>query len=296
VSALAAARSLLFTPAGDARKADKALAGAADLVVLDLEDAIAPSRKDEARRWLAGYLAASPPRTHLAVWIRINAPDTPWGAADLAAVAALPVAGLVLPKASLQALDAIATVPPPGQAPPDKAPPGKALPVIALIETARGLREAYQVAAHDQVAALLLGGADLGAELGWIPRPDGLELLHARSSLVVDSAAAGIRPPFDVVRIDYRDTGGLIAEAAQARSLGFGGKACIHPDQVGPVNEAFSPSREELEAARGIVAAFETAARQGHGVAVAGGQMIDQPVVGRARALLASAEPVLDCS
>jgi citrate lyase beta subunit len=293
VSALTAARSLLFTPAGDARKADKALAGAADLVVLDLEDAIAPGRKDEARRWLTGYLADGPPRsprashtprTPRAVWVRINAPDTPWGAADLAALVGLPVAGLVLPKASVQALDALA------------ARPAPASPVIALIETAGGLREAYQVACHDQVAALMLGGADLGAELGWIPRPDGLELLHARSSLVVDSAAAGIRPPFDVVRIDYRDAAGLVAEATQARSLGFGGKACIHPDQVGPVNEVFSPSPEELEEAREIVAAFEAATRQRQGVAVSRGRMIDQPVVSRARALLASAEPVVTYS
>jgi citrate lyase beta subunit len=281
---LAAARSLLFTPAGDARKADKALAGAADLVVLDLEDAIAPGRKDEVRDWLVGYLTGGPSR---APWVRINAPGTPWGAADLAAIAGLPVAGLVLPKASARALDAIASAHP-GLL-------GKALPVIALIETARGVREAYQVARHGQVAALMLGGADLGAELNWIHRPDGLELLHARSSLVVDSAAAGIRPPFDVVRIDYRDTGGLIAEALQARSLGFGGKACIHPDQVGPVHEVFSPSPEEVDSAREIVAAFDAAIRQGQGVAVARGQMIDQPVVTRARALLAAAEPVMNC-
>lgn len=284
MSALAGARSLLFTPAGDARKADKALAGAADLVVLDLEDAIPPGRKDEARHWLAGYLADGPPRAHVAAWVRINAPDTPWGAADLTAITDLPVAGLMLPKASAQALDAIATM----------TPPDKALPVIALIETARGLREAYQVASRGHVAALMLGGADLGAELNWIPRPDGLELLHARSSLVLDSAAAGIRPPFDVVRIDYRDAEGLIAEATAAQSLGFGGKACVHPDQVGPVNEVFSPSREELDAAREIVAAFEAARGQGHGVAVAGGRMVDQPVAARARALLASAGSMVE--
>jgi citrate lyase beta subunit len=283
VSALAAARSLLFAPAGSARKADKALAGEADLVVLDLEDAIPPGRKDEARRWLSGYLTGGPPR---APWVRINAPDTPWAAADLAAVTSVPVAGLVLPKASVAALNAItATV-----------RPTTGLPVIALIETARGLREAYQVAGYDQVAALMLGGADLGAELNWTPRPDGLELLHARSSLVVDSAAAGIRPPFDVVRIDYRDAEGVIAEATEARSLGFGGKACVHPDQVGPVNRVFSPSREELDAAREIVAAFEAAGGQGHGVAVAGGRMIDQPVAARARALLTSAGSMVECS
>jgi citrate lyase beta subunit len=268
VSGVTVARSLLFTPAGDARKADKALAGAADLVVLDLEDAISPGRKDEARDWLAGYLTsglARPP------WVRINAPGTRWGAADLAALTGLPVAGLVLPKASVRAMGEVAAA---------------GLPVIALIETARGLREAYQVACHDQVDALLLGGADLGAELGWIPRPDGLELLPARSTVVLDSAAAGIRPPFDVVRIDYRDDAGLRSEAEQARSLGLGGKACVHPDQVGPVNEVFSPSREELEAAREIVAAFEAASQQGQGVAVAGGRMIDLPVARRARALL----------
>ena len=104
--------------------------------------------------------------------------------------------------------------------------------MIAIVETAQGLRLAYETASSPRVAALLLGAADLGAELGWEPRPDGLELLYARSKVVADSAAAGIRGPFDIVHLDTRDDAGLEAAARFARSLGFRGKACIHPAQV----------------------------------------------------------------
>jgi citrate lyase subunit beta/citryl-CoA lyase len=162
--------------------------------------------------------------------------------------------------------------------------------VIAIIETAAGVRAAYETAVAPRVAALLLGAVDLGAELGLEPRADGLEVLYARSQLVVDSAAAGIRPPFDIVHLDVRDDAGLEAECRLARSLGFRGKGCIHPAQIDIVNRVFAPSDAELEWARDVVEAFEREEADGRGVFALDGEMVDLPVVERARRILAEGE------
>ena len=198
----------------------------------------------------------------------MNAPDTHWFEEDLALVRELELEAVILPKATP---DAVAALGPDGP------------PVIAIVETAQGLRQAYETASTRRVAALVLGAFDLGAELGLEPRPDGLEILHARSRVVVDSAAAGIRPPFDVVHLDVRDDSGLEAECAFARSLGFRGKACIHPRQVPIVNRAFAPSDREVAWAQRVVEAFEAS---GEGVLAVNGEMIDLPVVERARRIL----------
>ena len=162
--------------------------------------------------------------------------------------------------------------------------------MIAIVETALGLRLAYETASSPRVAALLLGAADLGAELGWEPRPDGLELLYARSKVVADSAAARIRGPFDVVHLDTRDDEGLEAAALFARSLGFRGKACIHPAQVGVVNRVFLPEPDSVVWAERVVEAAERGEREGHGAVALDGEMIDAPVVDRARRILSEAK------
>jgi citrate lyase beta subunit len=133
---------------------------------------------------------------------------------------------------------------------------------------------------------LVLGAADLGAELGLEPRPDELEILYARSKVVVDSAAAGIRAPIDVVHLDVRDREGLERSARFARSLGFRGKVCIHPDQVAVVNSAFAPDADEVEWAQRVVEAFERGEREGRGAVALEGTMVDLPVVERARRIL----------
>ena len=160
-------------------------------------------------------------------------------------------------------------------------------PVIAIIETAQGLRLAYETACAKRVLALILGAVDLGAELGLEPRADGLEILHARSRVVVDSAAAGIRAPFDIVHLEIEDDAGLEQQASFARSLGFRGKVCIHPQQVPIVNRVFLPNEQEVAWARRVVEAFE-ASREG--VLAVNGEMIDLPVVERARRVLDEAE------
>jgi citrate lyase subunit beta/citryl-CoA lyase len=127
---------------------------------------------------------------------------------------------------------------------------------------------------------------DLALELRTIPRADAQELLFARSSLVVDSAAAGLRPPIDRVWVDVRDASGLAEDCALARTLGFRGKACIHPGQVAVVADAFGPSDAEVARAHAIVAAYDEAVADGRGVVALDGEMIDVPVVERARELL----------
>jgi citrate lyase beta subunit len=163
-------------------------------------------------------------------------------------------------------------------------------PVVAIVETALGLRHAYETARTERVAALVLGAVDLGLELGLEPRADGQEVLYARSRLVLESAAAGLRSPFDLVHVDIRDDEGLEAEARLARSLGFRGKACIHPGQVDIVNRVFSPTTEEVDRARRVVDAYERGLADGRGVVALDGEMIDLPVVERARRVLAETE------
>jgi citrate lyase beta subunit len=162
--------------------------------------------------------------------------------------------------------------------------------VIAIVETAQGLRLAHETASSPRVAALMLGAADLGAELGWEPRPDGLELLYARSKIVADSAAARIRAPFDVVHLDTRDDAGLEAAARFARSLGFRGKACIHPAQIAIVNRVFQPEADSVDWAQRVLEAAERGEREGRGAVALDGEMIDAPIVDRARRILSDAK------
>lgn len=266
-------RSLLFAPGNDARKLEKALESDADAVVADLEDAVPAPEKGRAREIVRDLVAGARPETLLAV--RLNAVGTPFWEDDLRMLFELPPDALVLPKATP---DGVAALGPDGP------------PVIGIAETAQGLRLAYETACSPRTVALLLGAVDLGLELGLEPRADGQEVLFARSKLVVDSAAAGIRGPLDLVHVDLHDDEGLEAECRLARSLGLRGKACIHPAQVAIVNRVFSPSDEETDRARRVVQAYEQGRAEGRGVVSLDGEMIDLPVVERARQVLAASE------
>jgi citrate lyase beta subunit len=268
---LANLRSILFVPGSDERKLARALDSEADAVVADLEDAVAPAQKERARAVVVEQLRA---RRRDGLMVRINGTHTPYFEEDLRAIAGLDLAAVVLPKATP---DAVARC---GSGEP---------PLLAIVETAQGLRQAYELAASPRVAALLLGAADLGAELGLSPLVDSQELLFARSKLVVDAAAAGIRPPFDMVHLDVRDADALAAEAATARALGFGGKACIHPDQVEVVNRVFAPTAAELAWADEAIGAYEAAVAGGQGAVLVAGTLVDRAVVERARRIASRA-------
>ena len=267
---LQTARSFLFAPGSEERKLGRALACGADAVIADLEDAVVPDEKEAARALAVRVLAET--ETASLRLVRVNGVGTAWHDADVAAVAGSALDGLVLPKATAEAVEAVAS--------------RFAGLIVAIVETPVGLREAHEIASRGQVQVLLLGAVDLGLALGLEQRADGQEILHARSSLVVDCAAAGIRAPVDRVWLDVRDGEGLAADCAFARTLGFRGKALIHPDQVATTHDAFAPSASELDRAREIVAAFERAAADGRGVLALDGEMIDLPVVERARQLL----------
>jgi citrate lyase subunit beta/citryl-CoA lyase len=271
VLTIATARSFLFAPGNQPDTLRKALASGADAVIADLEDAVVPGRKAAARDVVAGVLGDAPSGPGPLRLVRVNGAGTAWHDDDVALLSSLALDGVVLPKATPDGAAALAAA---------------GLPVVAIAETAEGVRRAFDTAAVPHVAGLMLGAVDLGLDLGLEQRADGLELLHARSTLVLDSAAAGARPPIDRVWTDARDGEGLERDCLLARSLGMRGKACVHPAQIPVVNDAFSPSPAEIEHARGVVAAFDGAAEGGDGVVALEGEMIDLPVVERARQLL----------
>jgi citrate lyase beta subunit len=264
--------SALFAPGDDSRKLGKAIDAGATLVIADLEDAVAEPAKAAARDVVAAALGQRAPAGGRCA-VRINALDSPFAGDDLAMASSAGADAIVVPKAralSLRALDATALP-----------------PIIAIVETAAGLQESAEIATAPGVWALLLGAVDLGVELRLTPRADGLELLFARSKLVVDSAAAQIAPPIDAVHVDIADGDALQAESELARSLGFGGKACIHPRQVPIVERAFAPTADELDRARRVVDAYERARARGEGVVRVDGTMVDLPVYQRALDIVA---------
>jgi citrate lyase beta subunit len=265
---LAGVRSLLFVPADDERKLAKAFRSAADAVIADLEDGVAPARKELARRQLRSLARIERPPLRM---VRIAAGEP----LDLDAIAALELDAVVVAKANPDVLAALGAVSP---------------PLIALIETARGLRETFDIAAHPQVAALMLGSLDLTAELQLRRRPDGAELLLARSTLVLASAVASLRRPFDGVHPGLADSPEFLAEIELARDVGLGGKACIHPRQVIAINNRFRPSAAECDWARAVVRTYEEARAKQEGVSGLNGTLVDRPVYLRAVRLLEEAE------
>lgn len=256
---LAHATTLLFVPGDRPDRFDRALAAGADVVLCDLEDAVAADAKDAARAHVADAAARG-----ARVAVRVNAVGTAWHDADvsMAVEHGLP---LVLPKADRAAVAALGEV---------------TVEVLALVESARGLLDAAAVAALPQVTRLALGHLDLATDLGVAPDVDEV-LDHARTTLVVASAAAGIVGPVDGVTPQLRDTGRLVADLARAERVGMRGKLCIHPGQVTTAADRFAPSPQELAWASTVVDA------EHGGVAVVDGQMVDAPVLARAHQVLA---------
>jgi citrate lyase beta subunit len=266
--ALSTVRSLLFAPGNEERKLRGALESDADAVIADLEDAVPAGEKDRARAVVRQVLGEGRARGAGAGPLRLLRIAA---AEDVELAAELRVDAVMVPKATAAAVGGLPSAP----------------PAVAIVETPSGLREAHEIASSPAVAALMLGAVDLSVALGLEPYGDGLELLFARSSIVVDSAAAGIQKPFDSPCLDFRDLGVVRHEAERARALGFAGKACIHPAQVEVVNAAFTPSAEQVEWAERTLSALAEAEREGRGAVALAGTMIDEPVAARARGILA---------
>lgn len=280
-----AARSYLYVPADRGDRLARAPERGADALILDLEDAVPPGGKDEARRVLAGWLAGlADPGCEL--WVRIN-PES--AAADIAATAGPLVTGVVVPKAGpgllaetgrlLSARERLL-----GMA------PGR-FRVLPMIETARGLLSLAGIAAAPRVARLGIGEADLAADLGLQPGPGQAELIPLRLQIVVASAAQGIGAPVGPASLDFRDPDALRESTQGLIRLGFRARTAIHPAQIPTINEVFTPGPAEVARARRLVAAFGDSLRGGAGVTTdEDGRMVDVAVVRTAREILARAE------
>jgi citrate lyase beta subunit len=264
-------RSLLFVPGSRPDRIAKALGAGADAVCVDLEDAVAPGAKDEARKSVLAELSAD---DRFAV--RVNPLETEWGREDADALGghACRAAFVMLPKAeSAGQIEILAA------ALGDAGDGG----IVPIIESAAGLREAWAICAAPGVKAVLFGGGDMAADLGvamdWEP------LLFARSQVVAACAAANV-PAIDVPYLDVNDQAGLTSETERAKALGFTAKACIHPVQIGAVNQVFTPSQADLSHAERVIAALDEA---GGGAALLDGKLIEAPIIRRARRLLETA-------
>ncbi|MEM8922246.1 MAG: CoA ester lyase [Actinomycetota bacterium] len=277
-------RSVLYMPAANARALEKAKDIPADALIFDLEDAVAPDAKPEARAQ-AVAAAASGEYGGREVTIRSNGLDTPWGADDLAAAAGSGAAAVVIPKVdSVAYLDRVSAAL-------DAAGAPASMRIWAMIETPTAIFDARAIAAHHRVAVLIMGTNDLAKELRATSGPDRLALLpHLQTALLAAREAGKVI--LDGVYNDVRNPDGFEIEARQGAELGFDGKTLIHPSQVAPTNEVWAPSDDEVAEARAIIDAFAEAEADGRGVVTVNGRMIENLHVDNARRTLAVADAI----
>jgi citrate lyase subunit beta / citryl-CoA lyase len=268
LSIIDAARTLLFVPGDRPDRFEKAVASEADIVVIDLEDSVAPGAKATARAAVAKWIAPEHE-----VMLRINACDTPWFKDDLALVAERGILGVMLPKAEPNSTTAdIAAM----------------TPTIALIESARGVAGMGRLDFNYRgLRRFALGDVDLSLDLGITAGAAVLD--PVRLQMIVASRIYGMAPPIDGVSLDIEDLGAVERDARRARSLGFSGKLAIHPRQVAAILGAFRASAEEIAWAKRLIEVDRDA---GGSAASLNGQMVDKPLVERARRLLASVKDV----
>jgi citrate lyase subunit beta/citryl-CoA lyase len=277
-------RSWMFVPGHRQRMIDKALGLKADAIMLDIEDGVAPDEKDAARQNIGASLGREQPAGSPARYVRINAIGHPRMDADLEAVVRPGLEGLVCPK--VDTVEEIRTVAAllDKKEPKNKIDKGSVKLLIA-IESPRGLLNAPAIAgASPRISGLLFGAEDFGREIGLpaVREGEARDLIYARSALVIAAASAHVQA-VDGVWVDLNDSAGLLGFAKQSRQLGFSGMSCIHPGQIEAINTTFSPTAEEIEYCQSVLRAFEEANARGDGSIALGGQLIDRPIVERAR-------------
>ena len=272
-------RSLLFAPGNRAEVLAKLPRSGPDGVVLDLEDAVPAEAKAEARGVVA-RVAAELRDGHpgLAVHVRVNAVPSEWFADDVASALVAGIAGVVVPK--LESAEQAAVV----ADALDRRGLGD-LAIVAGLETAAGVARAEAVTADARVHAAYFGAEDYVADLGGVRTPEGTEVLYARSRVALAARLTGTIA-IDQVVTDLSDEGRFRADAAVGRSLGYRGKLCIHPAQVAWAHDAFSPSADEQDRARRLLAAYDRAVAAGTAAIAFEGQMVDEPLARQARSLL----------
>jgi citrate lyase subunit beta/citryl-CoA lyase len=280
-------RTALFVPATRPDRVDKALGAGADVVIIDLEDAVAQTLKNDARESARKKVVEHAPRRLI---VRVNALGSGHNLRDLQAIVGVSPSGIMLPK--VESVEHIREIHErllgcerlygflPGS-----------LGVVALIESSRGVQNIFQIMSetinHDRAFLAAFGAADYSLDMEIDVSRDGWELHYPRSRIAVACRAAGREPPIDTpFIIDLKDLDSLKADARRAKQLGFQGKLCIHPNQIGPCNEVFSPTTEEIQYARRVVEAFEKSEAKGVGVLQLDGKFVDYPVVERSRRII----------
>jgi citrate lyase subunit beta/citryl-CoA lyase len=286
-------RSWLYVPGNRSPMVEGAFRHGADAIVLDLEDSVPASEKEQARRLVAGIIESGQTQTRRSqqrrplVWVRINRPGTEESTADLRAAVRIGLDGLRVPKVEtpheIVALDrALVSV--------ELAAgleTGRTR-LVCGIESALGVVHAYEIAsASPRVVGLAFGGADFQADVGATEGPERLETLMARSTLVLASRAAGLNPPVDTVHLAIDDDDALRVSTERGRDLGFFGRSAIHPRQVPIINEVFTPDDADVVHATHLIQAAELAMREGDGsLRLADGTFVDAAILRRAQLVL----------
>jgi len=274
-------RTLLFVPGNNPGQLVKAEIYGADSVIFDLEDAVSVHEKDAARDLVRHYLLAMRP-DNCRVGIRINAQDTPYYEEDVRAMVPLKPDFLRLPKSetaeNMQKLDELIT-----ECEKKAGIEVGSIKIIATIETALGVYNAYQIAkGSPRVIAIGLGAEDFRTDMKMTRSDDGQEILFARNLISLSAHAAGVMP-LDYVYSNFMNAEGFTADVKFGKMLGFTGKSVIHPSQVPLVHEVYNPTDKEIEHAKRVVAAYEEAMAKNAGVVALDGKMIDMPIVTRAK-------------
>ena len=274
-------RSVLYIPGSKVRALEKARGLPVDAIIFDLEDAVSPDAKVDARTTLKSALVHGGYGSRYKI-IRINGLDTEWGAADLAALRDAPADAILVPKVNSAAdIDAV------------QALLGKDTPSWAMIETPAGVLNSNEIAAHPALEGFVAGTNDLAKELNCRTRPDRLPMQMSLQMMLL--AASG----HDVIAVDgvynqFKDEEGLRAECEQGRDLGFDGKTLIHPAQISITNGCFAPSQAELDLAHRQIEAFDEIEKSGQGVAVVDGKIVENLHVETAKKTLAKAAAIAD--
>ncbi|MGE0750414.1 MAG: CoA ester lyase [Variibacter sp.] len=284
-------RTMLFAPGNHPRRVEKALTLAADAVILDLEDAVAVAEKPATRAVVVDALR-KPRRGR--VYIRVNALSTEWGYGDLVAVVQQGLDGIMLPKVEtadeLKTADWLIR-----QLERERGLKAGAIDLLPIIETGLGFANLSAIAqAGTRVRRLAFGAGDFTLDVGITWSREEAELLPYRSAFVVQSRAASLEPPIDTVWIHLQDADGFERSVEHVKAIGFQGKLCIHPDQIGVANAVFSPTGAEVTQARKIVAAFKDAEAKGLASIQVDGRFVDYPIVALAQRVLDKAEAIAE--
>lgn len=280
-------RTALFVPGNRPDRVDKAVNSGADAVIIDLEDAVPLTQKEETRPKVREKLITHKDRK---IFVRVNGPGSDYLQGDLDEVVVQGLFCIIVPKvqgaAHIQELNTLLL-----NVEKEKGIEQGTISIIPLIESAKAVQDIFQIVSEKtdpkRLFTVAFGGADYALDLGIEITKDATELTYPRSAICIACRAAGVEPPLDTpFMVDLKDQEGLEADAKRAKQLGFQGKLCIHPGQIETCNAIFSPTKDEIIYAEKVIKAFEEAQERGMAVIQLDGRFIDYPVVERSRRII----------